>query len=164
MAIEEKLFYPFPPTAPTPQFKGSTLLVPSVSVGNVPQLTCDLLIATLKLPLVGYLHSPHIYPAVGTKEGSTSQGHGIACPLEGTSLTPLFRHLRLGVVELTGEVYFDKQKELCVILQRTPYLSSSVKFDFVRELWNFTSCFGFASVCLLASSDAARRTDEQIQG
>jgi proteasome assembly chaperone 2 len=84
MAIEEKLFYPFPPTAPTPQFKGSTLLIPSVSLGNVPQLTCDLLITTLKLPLVGYLHSPYIYPAVGTKEGPASEGlAGIACPLEG---------------------------------------------------------------------------------
>jgi hypothetical protein len=71
---------------------------------------------------------------------------------------------RLAFGGANRQVYFDKDKELCVILQRTPYLSSSVKFDFVRELWNFTSCFGFASVCLLASSDAARRTDEQIQG
>jgi len=84
--IEKKLFYPIPPTAPAPEFKGSTLLIPSVSIGNVPQLTCDLLIATLKLPLVGYLHSSYIYPAVGTKEGTTVFGRGgIACPLEGIS-------------------------------------------------------------------------------
>lgn len=82
--IEEKLFYPFPPAAAVPEFKGSTLLIPSVSIGNVPQLTCDLLIATLKLPLVGYLHSSYIYAAAGTKEGSGQGRGGIACPLEGT--------------------------------------------------------------------------------
>jgi len=87
--IEEKLFYPIPPTAPVPEFKGSTLLIPSVSVGNVPQLACDLLIATLKIPLVGYLHSSYIYAAVGTKEGQTVFGRGgIACPLEGTFNPP----------------------------------------------------------------------------
>ena len=39
-----------------------------------------------------------------------------------------------------------------------------MKTPFVQELWNFTSCFGFSKIIMLASSDSALRTDEQING
>ena len=38
---------------------------PSISVGNVGQLTVDLLVNTLQLPRVGYLNDPAILPLVG---------------------------------------------------------------------------------------------------
>ena len=84
MALEDRLFYPTPSSASVPEFKGSTLIIPSVSIGNVPQLAVDLLIATLKVPLVGYMSSPYLVPCAGTREGSSLFGQaGIACPLEG---------------------------------------------------------------------------------
>lgn len=43
----------------------SILFQPSISVGNVGQLTVDLLINTLKLPRVGYLKDPALLPLVG---------------------------------------------------------------------------------------------------
>jgi len=61
-------------------------------------------------------------------------------------------------------VYFDKERNLTVIQQRSPFISHSMKTPFVRELWKFLSCYGFSKIIMLASSDAARRTDEQITG
>jgi hypothetical protein len=86
MTLEDKIFYPSPASSPVPDFKASTLIFPSISIGNVPQLTIDLLITTLKIPLVGYLPSPYLVPCAGTREDPTDAGKsGIACPLEGDS-------------------------------------------------------------------------------
>ncbi|XP_066152422.1 proteasome assembly chaperone 2 [Euwallacea fornicatus] len=45
---------------------GYTLIIPSISVGNVPQLTIDLLITTLKLKNVATLWHPGIVPSIGS--------------------------------------------------------------------------------------------------
>ena len=83
MTLEPKIFYPSPPSSPVPDFKQSTVIIPSISIGNVPQLTVDLLITTLKIPLVGYLSSRYLVPCAGTREDPNTSS-GIACPLEGT--------------------------------------------------------------------------------
>jgi len=157
MTFEDRLFYPSPPSSPTPEFKFSTLIIPSISIGNVPQLALDLLITTLKIPLVGYLTSAYLVPCAGSREeGFHAFGAGgIACPLEG-------RMPRLWW--LMGVVYFDKERKLTVIQQRSPFIDNGMRAPFVQELWRFISCFGFSKVIMLASSDAALRTDEQIQG
>lgn len=46
-------------------FKDFTLIIPSVSVGNVPQLTVDLIITTHDLEKVGVLWHPAIIPFIG---------------------------------------------------------------------------------------------------
>lgn len=46
-------------------FKDFTLIIPSVSVGNVPQLTVDLIVATHNLEKVGVFWHPAIIPSVG---------------------------------------------------------------------------------------------------
>jgi len=53
---------------------------------------------------------------------------------------------------------------LTVIQQRSPFIDNAMRAPFVQELWRFISCFGFSKVIMLATSDAALRTDEQIQG
>lgn len=84
MTLEDRIFYVSPPSSPVPDFKSSTLIIPSVSIGNVPQLAIDLLVHTLHIPLVGYLTSPYLVPCAGTREGCSAFGEGgIACPLEG---------------------------------------------------------------------------------
>src|SRR5271170_6833127 len=157
MTPADRLFYPSPPSSPLPEFKSSTLIIPSISIGNVPQLALDLLITTLKIPLVGYLTSPYLVPCAGTREeGFHDFGRGgIACPLEGIVLD-----FRL----LMREVYFDKERMLTVIQQRSPFIDNGMRTPFVQDLWRFISCFGFTKVIMLASSDAALRTDAQIQG
>jgi hypothetical protein len=72
--------------------------------------------------------------------------------------------LRFCVGQGVMVVYFDKERKLTVIQQRSPFISREGKAPFVRDLWRFVSCYGFARVIMLASSDAARRMDEQIRG
>ena len=43
----------------------STLLVATVSIGNVGQLACEQLLAQTKHQLVGYLHDPNVLPCFG---------------------------------------------------------------------------------------------------
>ncbi|CAG8689136.1 10398_t:CDS:2, partial [Racocetra persica] len=43
---------------------GSTLILPAISIGNVPQLTVDLLITTLNLQRIGFLEDENVIPVV----------------------------------------------------------------------------------------------------
>ncbi|KAI7907790.1 PAC2 family-domain-containing protein [Cokeromyces recurvatus] len=49
-------------------FKTSTLILPTVSIGNVPQLVTDLLIHTFKLERVGFLDDNDVMPVAGVRE------------------------------------------------------------------------------------------------
>ena len=64
----------------TISFEGSTLLLPIVSLANLPQLTADLLIHTFDLSLVGSLSARDHIPVVGALE---SGGDGFLTPVEG---------------------------------------------------------------------------------
>lgn len=55
------------------------LLQPVVSVANVPQLTVDLLIATLGLERIGLFDVRDLVPVVGAREDETP---GVTTPLE----------------------------------------------------------------------------------
>lgn len=49
----------------TSDFSGYTLIVPSVAVGNVGQLVCDLLVSSLKMTKTATVHSPALIPVIG---------------------------------------------------------------------------------------------------
>lgn len=56
---------------------------PAVSIGNVGQLTADLLVSSLGSEKVGYLDDPYVLPCVGNDAyGPVPQGD-LALPLEG---------------------------------------------------------------------------------
>ncbi|SAM02570.1 hypothetical protein [Absidia glauca] len=127
---------------PSPSFdihslKGSHLLLPSVSIGNVPQLTCDLIIHTLQLTRVGSIDSDAVIPVVGQRE---DQSVGISVPIE---------------------VYQSADRQWTVIQQRSPTLPGKRK-DLIASLVAFIESAQFARVVLLASLDASRRLDSQI--
>lgn len=50
--------------AKIPDFAGNTLILPAVSVGNVGQLCVDVLLASLDVVKVGFLHDPFVLPSV----------------------------------------------------------------------------------------------------
>lgn len=59
-----------------------TLIIPSISVGNVPQLTCDLLISTFNLTKVATVWHRAIIPVYGANPfDKTSQDNCMACEL-----------------------------------------------------------------------------------
>ncbi|KAI8082974.1 PAC2 family-domain-containing protein [Halteromyces radiatus] len=120
--------------------KDSQLLLPSVSIGNVPQLTCDLIIHTLHLKRVGFISSDAVIPVVGQYEDQ--QAIGISVPIE---------------------VYQSKDRRWTVIQQRSPTLKGK-KQSLISTLITFIASAGFSQVVILTSLDAARRLDSQISG
>lgn len=68
---------------------GYTLLLPCVSIGNVPQLTVDLFVKTFKvadLKLLGYIKSNHVHPFAGPNPFDADDGT-FAASIEGIQLS-----------------------------------------------------------------------------
>lgn len=65
------------------------LLLPSVSIGNVPQLALDLLIHTYDFKLVRSLRDDYMYPVVGPRDFTTKPEPGISTPAELYSLNDI---------------------------------------------------------------------------
>ncbi|WVR03524.1 hypothetical protein IAU60_000516 [Kwoniella sp. DSM 27419] len=116
---------------------GATLIVPAVSLGNVPQLTSDLLIASLGMRRVGF---------VG----------------KGDTVAPFAGRGDDGEIVTGGlELYGQEGSELYVLQQRAPTLKSR-KDEHVELLRDFIASHGFSFALLLTSLDAASQDDAQL--
>ncbi|XP_064641035.1 proteasome assembly chaperone 2-like [Lineus longissimus] len=122
-----------------------TLIVPAVSVGNVGQLTADLLICTLYMNKVGYLCDDSILPMVGN-DPYTTNSEGQICNL------------------VTGaQVYMSASLKLIVIQQRAPFVKGK-RGQFCEKLMSWIQEKQFRQVVIVTSSHAHMRTDTQLQG
>ncbi|KAJ2159391.1 hypothetical protein GGF46_003055 [Coemansia sp. RSA 552] len=121
--------------------KGSTLVLPTVSVGNVPQLAVDLLINTLRARQIGTIDSPSLAPMSG-RSGFDHQPTQRAVPLE---------------------VYQSADAKWTIVQQRSMPLARHHRL-FAQEMMDFIKQQEFGRVVLLTSSDAAFRQDELIDG
>ncbi|KAJ2083151.1 hypothetical protein H4R24_001064 [Coemansia sp. RSA 988] len=121
--------------------KGSTLVLPSVSIGNVPQLAVDLLINTLQALRIGMLDSPSVMPISGSS---------------GFDHLPSQRSVPV-------EVYQSADAQWTIIQQRSPPLPKHHRI-FAQEVMDFIIQGEFNKVVLLTSSDAALRVDALIDG
>ncbi|KAG0027045.1 Proteasome assembly chaperone 2 [Podila clonocystis] len=136
------------------RFQGTTLILPSVSIGNVPQLATDLLLAALKLDRVGCIEDENVVPVLGPADR----------PLEPTSTStssssPLSQSPGLS---LAVEVFQSKDGKWTLIQQRSPTVAHR-SGHYVENLVQFIKDSQFDQVVLLASADGARRTDNQLQ-
>ncbi|KAJ2735025.1 hypothetical protein IW152_001870 [Coemansia sp. BCRC 34962] len=120
--------------------RGSTLILPTVSIGNVPQLGMDLLINTLQLSRIGIIDDSALLPV-----------SGIAA----------FDHITSRPVPL--EVYQSTDAKWTLIQQRSPPLPKRHRL-FAKSMLEFIKAGEFDRVVLLTSSDAALRTDALIDG
>lgn len=113
------------------------LVVPAVSMGNVPQLSCDLLIHTLSLPLLGTLDPSSVYPFVAPREDPDGSS-GICTPLEvfGNDTLTLLQH-------------------------RSPVLPRR-RQQYIEMLRSFAVEYKFERILLLSSANAAYRNDQQL--
>ncbi|KMS65501.1 hypothetical protein BVRB_035360, partial [Beta vulgaris subsp. vulgaris] len=115
---------------------------PAVSIGNVGQLCVDLLINTEKtfhLKKIGILTSKFVLPLVGYLGANSNQ------------------------LTLALEVYHSSEWGITVVQQRTPVIIGKHD-EFCEEVSQWIESIGFASVLVLASSPAYRRSDRQLQG
>jgi len=136
------------------RFQGTTLILPSVSIGNVPQLTTDLLLAALKLDRVGCIEDENVVPVLGPADR----------PLEtsATSTSSSSTPLQPSGLSLAVEVFQSKDGKWTLIQQRSPTVAHRSS-HYVENLVQFIKDSQFDQVVLLASADGARRTDNQLR-
>lgn len=122
--------------------KGCTLLLPSVSVGNVGQLAIDLLIATLPSEKIGIVHHPAIYPLVGGDPYNASAKDVIT----------------------SADLHLIQQKSLVVMQIRSPLIKKE-RQNFLTEIVAWCKEVNIKEIVILASCNACERWDyNQIMG
>lgn len=127
----------FIPHAPQslPSFKGATLLVASVTIGNVPQLAVDLLLSSTPAKSMGRLQAPALLPFAGVSED--------------------------GARILTGaEVYLASDVAL---LQHHAPPARGRASEHARGVIGWAQNAGFTQVLILSSANAAGRRDAQLR-
>ncbi|KAF9307030.1 Proteasome assembly chaperone 2 [Mortierella antarctica] len=136
------------------RFQGTTLILPSVSIGNVPQLATDLLLAALKLDRVGCIEDENVVPVLGPAdrplEPTSTSASSSSTPAQSSGLS------------LAVEVFQSKDGKWTLIQQRSPTVAHR-SGHYVENLVQFIKDSQFDQVVLLASADGARRTDNQLQ-
>ncbi|KAK3086850.1 hypothetical protein FSP39_024409 [Pinctada imbricata] len=128
----------------SPKNLQNRLETPAVSVGNVGQLATDLLISTLWMERIGYIHHESILPLVGNDPFAHPEAD--ACK-----------------VVTSCEVYELKSEDLVVIQQRAPFVRGKAT-SFRKWLMSWIKEKGFSKVVILTSSHAHERLDRQLGG
>ncbi|XP_029637808.1 proteasome assembly chaperone 2 [Octopus sinensis] len=125
-------------------WSGYSLIVAAVSVGNVGQLTTDLVVSTLEMTKVGYIYDESLLPVVGNHPYSAVNSS--SCSL------------------MTGcEVYECEEKKLVVLLQRAPFAKGK-QSGYRKRLVQWIKEQMFGQVIILTSSSAHERLDVQLHG
>ncbi|KAL1407088.1 hypothetical protein Q8F55_006501 [Vanrija albida] len=116
--------------------KGATLIIPSVSLGNVPQLAADLIVSSLGLRRVAFL---------GT----------------GDTTAPFAGQGEDGLVTGGLELYGAAGQPIFVLLQRAPTLKAK-KDAHVELISALAHNYGVELALVLTSLDAANQDDAQL--
>lgn len=115
-------------------FKGLVLIVPSISIGNIPQLATDLLIHTLNFVKVATLDATFLYPfASPVDHVEFKESKGVSHALE---------------------VYHSEVHKLCLIQQRSPILPGFAQQHVTEVLVPFVQAGDFKQVLFLDLADA----------
>jgi proteasome assembly chaperone 2 len=112
-------------------FNQYTLLLPSLSIGNVGQLSMDLLIYNCSFTKIGYLDSEFIIPLVGN-DAYSDEGKGILS----TSL----------------EIFMNEEMKLIIIQQRSPIIKRK-QSEYFENLIEWIQKQNFERIILINSSD-----------
>jgi len=136
------LFFPIADFLPT--FHQNVFVIPSLSVGNVGQLTVDLVLSTLiadnEVSLVGYLDDPNVIPVIGNQAFLPTDSMCVSL-----------------------EVYQSGSRNLTILQQRGPILKNK-NHVFAQNLMAWVKEAGCKEVVFLHSVDSFRRLDFQLIG
>ena len=110
--------------------EGYTMIVPSVAVGNVAQLTVDLLIYNTKMTKIGQMYCPDFIPFLG------------ADPYDEKSSD----------ICTTGDLYIQKEKRIFVLQIRSPPVNNVKNFS--AGLQKFVTAQKIAKVRIPPVSDS----------
>jgi len=120
----------------------SSLIIPSVSVGNVGQLACDLLINTLHMKKVGYMCPRCFLPVVGHNPFYTSNQDK-------------------NILSLNNEVFYSEEQNITVIQFRSSLIKKK-KEEFFNSVWNMMKTYELSQLIVLTSCHAYERSDQQL--
>jgi len=141
-----------PCATPAPDFKGQTLILPSVAVGNVAQLCVDAFLTTLAadadsapVTKVGYLHDENV-----------------ACAAANDALAPTPAHFD-GAITLSVEVFQCPRRKLVIVQHRAPILKSR-RVNYARNICKWARECGFQRIVNLSSCQAHVRGDRMLAG
>ncbi|XP_058115721.1 proteasome assembly chaperone 2 [Anopheles ziemanni] len=118
-------------------FTGYSFIVPSVSVGNVPQLAVDVVIETLQLEPAGQVWHPALIPIVGPAA---------------------FEHEPSASITTSAELYASEERKLLVLQIRAPLVGALQK-QFFELLADFVRDRKLARVFLLSSCFSHEKFD-----
>jgi len=124
-----------------PDLSGFTLLLPSVSVGNVGQLAIDVVLATLKPTLVTQILHPSLIPCVG------ADPLNVGSPILTTAM----------------QLYIHPESKLAVFQIRSGLLPGKGG-AFLRDLLEWAKEVKITRLVCLTSSHAHERSDVQLRG
>lgn len=123
----------------TTSLKGYRLVIPSTCVGNVSQLTCDLLIESLKMTKIADCFHESIIPLIGA---------------------PAFSHIKDSITT-AAELFHDEGSKVAILQLRSP-LATPLMADFFTKLAEFVKAHGIVEVHILTSSYAYEK--RQVSG
>ncbi|XP_064835497.1 proteasome assembly chaperone 2 isoform X4 [Oncorhynchus masou masou] len=125
-------------------FKDFTLIMPVISVGNVGQLAVDLIVSTLNMCRVGYIHTDCLIPMAGNNPYATFAENA-------------------NDLSTNAEVYSSPELRLAVLQIRTPIIQTKSK-KFCKLMVSWIKASGFSRTVVLSSSHAYQRDDQQLLG
>ncbi|KAJ8686307.1 hypothetical protein QAD02_022101 [Eretmocerus hayati] len=116
-----------------------SLILPSVAVGNVGQLSIDLLISSLELKRIGRVFDPVFIPLVGINP--YNQNSDDICT--------------------AVDVYVSHEKKLVVLQIRSPIVQRPT--NFFQQILTFVTDHNINRVIILTSSFGHEKRDEQLR-
>jgi len=151
---------PFFPCVNDLVLRGKTLVIPSISVGNVGQLGVDVILTNVSKRKVGYWYDRDVMYSVCTDpyfSSSTARNTKKMKSLEQKVSVN-------GSISLSIEVFEVLNSSLIIVQQRAPVLSHARNKRYVENLSNWIKENQFKEVIVLGSREAYVRKDRQIQG
>ena len=116
----------FSPTPDTTNLKNATLILPSISVGNIGQLSIDILLASLKTQRLAACHHPSLIPLVGSN------------PLDAKS-TELMTACELYISEKDARMECDQN---IVLMQIRSAIAQNKSGEFLDDLLSWCNHVG----------------------
>jgi len=123
-------------------FQNCTLILPSVSIGNVGQLACDALVSTFGFKKAGYFSPEYFLPLVGYNAFATSLNNKFE-------------------LTMNSEVFFSKDLKIVLLQFRSP-LIKKLEESFCSNLLTWVKSCEISRVIMLTSCHSYERRDIQI--
>ncbi|EAL70116.1 proteasome assembly chaperone 2 [Dictyostelium discoideum AX4] len=140
-----KFFYSIDNNNNNISFKNHTLIWPSLTLGNIGQLTIDVLICSFEFKRIGFIVDENITPIIGNDCFTTLDNNN-------------------GIMSTSIEVYQSSLfPSITLVQQRSPIVDGRIP-NFSENLFKWINAEEIKEILFLSSSNANKRVDSQLTG